>query len=114
MTDNIDNTISSGNVFADLGIEHPDVANVKADLALAINRLIERKAVTQAEAAEILGINQPKVSALARGKLDGFSIERLLRFLTALGSDVGIVVRPTTASLDGGHVKVLTQLQCRT
>jgi predicted XRE-type DNA-binding protein len=84
---------SSGNVFADLGL--PDAAELqtKARLGVAICRIVERKHLTQAQIAERLGISQPKVSALLHYKLEGYSVERLMRFLVALGQDVEIVVR---------------------
>src|SRR3972149_3756098 len=85
--------VSSGNVFADLGLRNPEVLLAKADLVYEISRTIEARGLTQAEAAEILGIDQPKVSALVRGRLDGFSMERLFRYLNALGKDIEIVVR---------------------
>ena len=85
---------SSPNVFADLGLSNPEERLLKAELASKISSLIEQKNLTQMEAAELLGIDQPKVSALTRGRLSGFSAERLLRFLNALGSDVEIVVKP--------------------
>ncbi|MEL6502151.1 MAG: helix-turn-helix transcriptional regulator [Cyanobacteria bacterium J06623_1] len=85
---------SSGNIFADLGLPNPEERLVKAELASKIGSLIEQKNLTQIEAAELLGIDQPKVSALTRGKLSGFSTARLLRFLNALGNDVEIVVKP--------------------
>ena len=106
MTDKIKYTASSGNVFADIGVARPEEANAKAELALQINELIERRSLTQAQAAKVLGINQPKVSALMRGQLGGFSIERLIRFLAALGRDVQIVVTPTVAPSDRGHLTV--------
>ncbi|MCG9890558.1 MAG: helix-turn-helix domain-containing protein [Thermosynechococcaceae cyanobacterium MS004] len=81
---------SSGNVFADLGLPNPDELLVKAQLAYQISELISARQLTQSEAAELLGIDQPKVSALIRGKLSGFSTERLFRFLNALGSNVEI------------------------
>ena len=87
-------TPSSGNVFADLGLPDADQLLVKADLVIEITRVIEERGLTQAQAAEILGVDQPKVSALVRGRIDGFSLERLYRFLNALGRDVEIVVRP--------------------
>ena len=85
---------SSGNVFADLGLPDADELQAKADLAIQISRTIGQRKLTQMEAAEILGIDQPKISALIRGRLTGFSMERLYRFLNALGRDVEIVVRP--------------------
>ncbi|HZS93948.1 MAG TPA: helix-turn-helix transcriptional regulator [Chloroflexota bacterium] len=96
MTGKEDGTIiqSSGNVFADLGVTEPDEALAKAELARAIGVLIAARQLTQVQAAEILGIDQPKVSNLTHGRLNGFSVDRLLRFLLALDRDVEIVVRP--------------------
>ncbi len=88
MTNGMDYTVSSGNVFADLGMANPDEADTKAELAFQINSLIESRGLTQMEAAAVLGISQPKVSALRCGRLTGFFIERLLRFLAELGNDV--------------------------
>ena len=86
--------MSSGNVFADIGIENPEEELTKAKLAWEIEQIIKKKKLTQSKAAKILSINQPKVSALIRRKLDGFSVERLIHFLNALGQDIDIVVRP--------------------
>ncbi|MCC0179252.1 XRE family transcriptional regulator [Waterburya agarophytonicola K14] len=94
MTEDTRVHIGSGNVFADLGLPNPEERLVKAELASKIGSAIEQKKLTQIEAAELLGIDQPKVSALTRGKLSGFSTARLLRFLNALGNDVEIVVKP--------------------
>ncbi len=88
-----DHEVGSGNVFADLGYAHPEEALAKAELAHKITTIIERRHLTQAAAAEILEVDQPKVSALRRGKLSGFSLDRLVRFLVLLGSDVQIVVK---------------------
>ncbi len=85
---------SRGNVFADLGLRNPEELFAKAELAHRICDIIKERKLTQVRAAELLGIDQPKVSVLMRGKLDGFSTERLFRFLNALGSDVEIIVRP--------------------
>ena len=74
-------TPSSGNVFADLNLPHADDLLAKAELAAKIIAEIQRRRLTQSQAAAILGIDQPKVSALKQGKLSGFSIERLMRFL---------------------------------
>ena len=84
----------SGNVFADLGLTHPDEMLARAELARRVCDIIAERKLTQTKAATILGIDQPKVSALMRGKLDGFSLDRLFRFLNALGRDVEIIVRP--------------------
>lgn len=86
--------IGSGNVFADLGHPRPAKAMAKAELARKVGAIIERRGLTQAAAAKVLEIDQPKVSALARGRLAGFSLDRLVRFLVRLGSDVEIVVKP--------------------
>ena len=84
---------SSGNVFADLGLPDAAELDTKARLCAAINRIVERKRLSQADTATALGINQPKVSALLHYKLEGFSVERLMNFLLALGQDVEIVVK---------------------
>ena len=86
---------SSGNVFADLGLPRPEQELLKAKLTLQIYRLIKRRGITQTEAGKVLGIKQPHVSALMRNRAGSFSVERLMEFLTALGQDVEIVVRPT-------------------
>ena len=85
---------SSGNVFADMGLPDADELDTKVRLGAAICRIVERRKLAQIEVAAALGINQPKVSALLHYKLEGFSVERLMRFLTALGHDVEIVIRP--------------------
>ena len=89
---------SSGNVFADLGIANPEEWLAKAELARRIAAIIAECKLTQTRAAAVLGVDQPKVSALLRGKLDGFSTDRLFRFLNALGRDVEIVIRPAGRS----------------
>jgi predicted XRE-type DNA-binding protein len=86
-------TPSSGNVFADLKLPHADDLLAKAELAAKIIAEIRHRRLTQAQAAEILGIDQPKISALKQGKLFGFSIERLMRFLLLLGRDIEITVK---------------------
>lgn len=85
---------SSGNVFADLGLKDPEELLAKAELVHRIRTIIAERKLTQSRAAKLLGIDQPKTSALMRGKLDGFSTDRLFRFLNALGSDVEIIIRP--------------------
>jgi predicted XRE-type DNA-binding protein len=86
---------SSGNVFQDLGFPNPEREQLKARLTLQIYRIIKDRKLTQAAAGEVLGIKQPHVSALMRGQSGNFSVERLMDFLTALGQDVEITVRPT-------------------
>ena len=84
---------SSGNVFADLGLPAAGERLLKAQLASQIARLIADRKLTQRAAAAILGVDQPKVSHLLHGRLAGFSADRLLTWLTALGQDVEIIVR---------------------
>ncbi len=86
-------TKSSGNVFADLGLPDADLLLVKADLTMRISQIIRKRGLNQTKAAVLLGIDQPKVSALLRGQLDGFSIERLVRFLIALGCEIELKVK---------------------
>lgn len=92
--------VGSGNVFADIGHPRPAEALAKAELARKIGAIIEHRGLTQAAAAAVLEVDQPKVSALIRGRLAGFSLDRLVRFLVLLGHDVEIVVkaRPRAAS----------------
>jgi predicted XRE-type DNA-binding protein len=96
---------SSGNVFADLGLPHPEQELLKAKLTLQIYLLIKARELTQVEAGKVLGIKQPHVSALMRNRAGAFSVERLMDFLTALGQDVEISVRP--ALKDHGQVSVV-------
>lgn len=85
-------TLGSGNVFRDLGLKSPEELLAKAKLAASIVQILEQRQLSQTQAAKLLGIDQPKVSQLYRGRLDDFSIERLMRFLTALHRDIRIVV----------------------
>ncbi len=96
---------SSGNVFADLGLPDPDERLAKADLSIAIARTIRDRRLTQAQAAELLGIAQPDVSNLVRGRLSGWSLERLTRLLNRLGQDVEITIRPAEKG-EPGHLRV--------
>ncbi len=91
-------TRSSGNVFADMGLRDAVELDTKARLGAALNLIVERQGLSQAEVAAALGINQPKVSALLRYKLEGYSVERLMQFLVALGQDVEIVVKSKPSS----------------
>ena len=97
----------SGNVFADLGYPDAEERQTKLRLAHALNRIIARQRLTQAAAAKRLGINQPKVSALANYKLEGFSVERLLTFLTALDRDIEIVIRKKPRSRPAARIRVV-------
>ncbi len=84
-----------GNIFADLGLPNPEQELLKARLTLQIYRIVKDRGLTQAQAGEILGIKQPHVSALMRNRAGNFSVGRLIEFLTALGQDVQITVKPT-------------------
>jgi predicted XRE-type DNA-binding protein len=94
----------SGNVYADLGYPDSESMLVKAQLAAKIAEIIERRALTQARAAEILGITQPKVSAIVKGRFRGISEHRLFECLTRLGRDVHIAIKPTPKSRPSGRL----------
>lgn len=100
-------TAGSGNVFADLGVANPEEELAKAQLASLIRQAIERRRLTQVRAAALMGLDQPKVSALVNGRLEGFSSDRLMRFLTALGQDVEIVVKAASRRRERGHIRVV-------
>jgi predicted XRE-type DNA-binding protein len=100
-------TRSSGNVFADLGFAEPEEELTKAQLASHIRQIIKRRRLTQAAAALLMGIDQPKVSALLNGRLANFSSERLMRLLTALGQDVEITVKAKPRNRAYGRIRVV-------
>ena len=85
-------TDSSGDVFIDLGIACDEQEMLKIMIASAITKVIQRRRLTQKEAGDLIGIDQPKVPALVSGKLDQFSIDRLIGFLILLGLDVDIKI----------------------
>jgi predicted XRE-type DNA-binding protein len=99
---------SSGNVFADLGLPDAQERLAKADLAIEIGQIIKQRKLTQHAAAALMGIDQPKVSHVLTGRLAGYSTERLMGFLTALGRDIEIVVRPAPRSRRRGRLRVVT------
>ena len=103
----IDVVEGSGNVFADIGLPNPEERLAKADLAIRIGAAIRARRLTQARAARILKIDQPKVSRLLRGRLSGFSTERLMHFLTLLGRDIEIVVKTAPRSRRLGRLRVV-------
>ncbi len=100
-------TASSGNVFADIGLPDPDEELTKAQLASQIRQVVKRRRLTQVAAASLMGIDQPKVSALFNGRLANFSSERLMRLLTALGQDIEITVKPKPRSRAHGRIRVV-------
>ena len=89
-----DYVVSSGNVFADLKVRNPQEAQLKSRLAIAITKAIKAQGLTQKQAGQLMGLKQPKVSTILAGRLEGYSVERLIRFLTALGRDVDVTVKP--------------------
>ena len=101
-------TRGSDNVFADLGLQDAAERQVKTRLAFAVNALLKVRKLKQREIAEVLNIPQPKVSALKNYRLDQFSVERLMAFLTCLNQDVEITIRPRPSASGTGHISVLT------
>lgn len=101
-----DFVVGSGNVFADLGLPDADELLAKAELARRIGGIVAGRGLTQATAAELLGTSQPRVSDLVRGKLERFSMDQLLHYLTALGCDVEIVVREKPGTRDHARLRV--------
>lgn len=99
---------SIGNIFADIGLQNPEELLIKAELVRQISKIIASRKITQTKAAQILRIDQPKVSALLSGKLSGFSTERLLRFLNLLGNDVEIRVKMKPTSDSQAQTRVIT------
>ena len=99
-------TEGSGNVFADLGLPEADELLAKAELASRIGCIIKGRHLTQAEAAEVLDTTQPNVSNLVRGRIEGFSMERLIRFLNALDRDVEIVIKRRPRSRSAARTRV--------
>jgi predicted XRE-type DNA-binding protein len=100
-------THGTGNVFADLGF--PDAAKRLAKLRLtyALNQVLEARKLSQADAAKVLGVTQPKISALRHYKLAGFSVERMMNLLTALDQDIEIVIRRKPRSRKAGRISVV-------
>ena len=98
-------TPSTDNVFADLGLPDAEELLVKSSIAMKINQIIEKRHLSQAQAAVILGIPQPKISMIQHGKLRGFSLEKLCNLLTLLGRDVDIVIKDRKGS-GVGHLRV--------
>lgn len=100
-------TRGTTNVFADLGLPDPSERQTKTRLALAINRIIKDQGLKQTDAAQLLGVPQPKVSALVNYRLDGFSVEKLMDFIVAFGRDVEIIVRPKRDAAAKGRGRVM-------
>jgi len=103
----LESELSSGNVFADLGFEHSGERHLKAKLATAIARFIEKKGWTQAQTAERISLDQPKVSRLLRGQLSGFSADRLFAVLNRLGHSVEVRISAKERSPEKSHTRVM-------
>lgn len=99
-------TEGSDNVYIDTGHPNPEEALAKAELAILISNLIKKKKLTQKQTAVLIGVDQPKISAIIRGQLSGFTIDRLFRFLMALGMDIIIEVRPHTSRSKAPFISV--------
>ena len=97
---------SCGNVFTDLGLPDSDALLAKAALASQIYEIASKRGLTQSETARIIGTTQPKVSDLFAGRLTGFSLERLIRYLNALGQDVSVIVSPKRSGRERGTLDV--------
>jgi predicted XRE-type DNA-binding protein len=102
-------TPGSGNVFADIGVPEAEEELAKAQLASRIREIVRGGRLTQAAAAAVMGIDQPKVSALLSGRLTNFSSERLMRLLTRLGQDVEIVVKSKPRRRQYGRIRVVQE-----
>jgi predicted XRE-type DNA-binding protein len=102
---------SSGNVFADLGFHEPEEELTKAQLASLVRQIIARRRLSQVAAAALMGVDQPKVSALINGRLANFSSERLLHLLIALGQDVDITVKAKPKSRAHGRLRVIDEVR---
>ena len=104
---------SSGNVFADLGFKDSEQELLKAQLTLQIYRIITARNLTQNEAAKVLGTTQPQMSALMRCKPVSVSVGRLMEFLTVLGQDVEVTVKPAAMHDKSGHMSVIVESQAK-
>ena len=110
-TDDMSVTPGGGNVFAGIGLPDPEEELTKAPRASRLREIIRRRRLTQAAAASLIGIDQPKVSALLNGRLANFSSDRLMRLLTALGQDVDITVRATPRDRTHGRIHVIAEVE---
>jgi len=102
----IEHTVGSENVFADIGLPHAGEHLIKAQLVYKITVLLKTRGIKQVSAAKLFGVKQPDVSKMLRGDFKQFSVERLLRFLVALGQDVEIVVKPHKGSRRAPELRV--------
>jgi len=98
--------VGSGNIFADLGLPNAEEHQLKAALVVQLKRLIKERRLTQVAAAKLIGIKQPDLSNILRGHYRGYSMERLMRMLTAFDQDVEITVRPRRKAGEGGRIRL--------
>ena len=98
----------SKNPYRDFGFRNPERALVKSTMAMHIQDAMDARGLTQRQAAEIMGIDQAKVSAIVNGNLKGFTLERLMRFLNALDIDVEITLKPKPKSQERGRTRVIS------
>jgi len=110
----MDYEIGSENVFADLGFDNPEESIAKADLIFKISAIIKKKKYTQIQTAKIIGVDQPRVSQLLKGRLDLFSVDMLIHFLNALGQDVHIVVKAKPRNRKKAQVMVMNSFSDKT
>ena len=108
----IDYEKSSGNLYADLNYANPEEMQAKSELARAIYLIIQGNGMKQKQVGELLGLSQPKVSNLLNGRLSGFSLERLTRFLNILDYDVDIFVKPKPKNRTA-HISIISQYSSR-
>jgi predicted XRE-type DNA-binding protein len=94
----------SGNVFADLGLPNPEERLLKANIVSELHRLIKQRGLTQVRAAKLVGIHQPDLSLLLRGDFDDYSVERLMKMLTAFDQDIEIVMKPKRRAGKPGRI----------
>lgn len=99
---------SSGNVFADLGLPDSEEMLLKSQIVVELHRAIKLRKLTQTAAAKLIGIAQPDLSNVLRGRFRGYSTERLMRMLTAFGRDIDIVVRAPRRARKTGRIRLLT------
>lgn len=104
--EHIEVTVGSENIFEDFGYPNPEESKAKADLAIQIRKVIESKGLTQQQAAKLMGLTQPKVSDITRGKLSKFTIDKLLHCLLLLGSDIEIVVSTNIGKSERSRLRV--------
>lgn len=100
--------IGSGNIFADLGLPDAEETLLKAQIVVVLHRLIKARNMTQTAASQLLGISQPDLSHILRGRFRGWSVERLLRMLTTFEQDIEITVKPHEKKGEAGSITFTT------